>query len=185
MNQGEGRKKMDETSRFVATYLINALWEIPVIFGIVILCSRLIHRTPWAHRHTLWVSALILSATVPLVAPRTLVVIRVASATETQVIAERRAESAASAPGGWIHSQYSKRPIVFNTSLIWILVSCYSVFILCRVTILFRAWRSAKRLRLSAFLPSMPATLARVAKLSTHGDTTRNVLILSSPEAVS
>lgn len=176
---------MVEASRFVATYLVNALWEIPVVFGIVILCSRLIRRTPWAHRHILWVSALILSATVPLVAPRTLVVSHLVTATETQVISEVRAESAVGAPGGWVHSQYHKRPIVFNPSLIWILVVCYSGFILYRLSILLCAWRNAQRLRRSAFLPSMPATLARVVELSTRSETTKNISVLCSPETVS
>lgn len=175
---------MDETSRFVATYLVNAVWEIPVIFGIVIVCSRLIHRTPWAHRHILWVSALILGATVPLVAPRTLVVSRTAAATETQVMAEGRAEIGVGATGSWIHSRYYKRPIVFNTSLTWILVGCYAAFILWRLSLLFRAWRSAKRLRRSAFLPSMPATFVRVANLSTHS-ATQNILVLCSSEVAS
>jgi len=174
---------MDETSRFVATYLVNALWEIPAIFGIMILCSRLIHRTSWAHRHILWVSALILGAIAPLAAPGTLVVSRRAAATETQ--AEGRTASAVGAPGSWIHNHHNKQSIVLNTPLIWIVVSCYCGFILCRLSILFCAWRRTKRLRQSAFLPSMPAMLARVSELSPRGNTTQNILILCSPEAVS
>jgi beta-lactamase regulating signal transducer with metallopeptidase domain len=180
---------MAETSRFVAAFLVNSLWEIPVILGIAILCSRLIVRTAWAHRHILWVSALILSATVPLLAPRTLVVSRVVAATETRAITEGRADSpvvgASNEAGSWLHLQNHKRPILFNTPLIWILLSCYSGFLLYRLSILYRAWRGAKRLRRSAFHPSVSDTCSGVAEFCAHSWGRNDVLLLSSPEVVS
>ncbi len=180
---------MAETSRFVAAFLVNSLWEIPVILGIAILCSRLIGRTPWAHRHILWVSALILSATVPLLAPRNLMVSRLVAANESQAMSEGRADSAvvdaSNQAGSWLHLQNHKQPILFKTSLIWILLSCYSGFLLYRLSILYRAWRGAKRLRRSAFHPSVSDRCAGVAEFCAHSWGRSDVLLVSSPEVVS
>lgn len=178
---------MDEVSRFVAAYLVNSFWEIPVILGIVILCSKMIHRTPWAHRHILWVSALILSATVPLLAARTLVVSRVVAATETRAITEGLADSlvvgTSNGAGSWLHFQNHIPPILFNTSLICILVGCYFGFLLYRVSILCCAWSGAKRLRRSAFVAAVSDTSGRVAELCTKSWRRNDILLLCSSKA--
>jgi beta-lactamase regulating signal transducer with metallopeptidase domain len=56
---------MDASSRLVVTYLANVLWQTPVILGIAVLCSKLIRRSPWSHRHILWVAVLVLSVLLP------------------------------------------------------------------------------------------------------------------------
>ncbi len=56
---------MDASSRLVVTYLANLLWQTPVILGIAVLCSKLIRRSPWSHRHMLWVAVLVLSVLLP------------------------------------------------------------------------------------------------------------------------
>jgi len=180
---------MDETSRFITAFLVNALWEIPVVFLIVILCSRLIHRTAWAHQHILWVLALILSATVPLLAPNNLVFSRVRAAIEAQPTAAGRTSlgiiTASDDSGSWLHIRRYKKPMLLNASLIWIVVGCYSGFILWRLSILHRAWRSANRLRRSTCTPSVSNTFGKVAELCATNWRRRDVLLLYSPEAQS
>jgi len=180
---------MDETSRFITAFLVNALWEIPVIFLIVILCSRLIRRTAWAHQHILWALALILSAAVPLLAPNNLAFSLARAAVDAQTTADGRTSlgiiATSDDSGSWLHIQRYKKPMFFNASLIWIVVGCYSGFILWRLSILYRAWRSANRLRRSTCVPLVSDTYGVVAELCGTRWKRRDVLLLCSPEAQS
>jgi beta-lactamase regulating signal transducer with metallopeptidase domain len=179
---------MDETSRFITAFLVNALWEIPVIFLIVILCSRLIRRTAWAHQHILWALALILSATVPLLAPNNLAFSRARGVIDAEMTADGWTSSgiiaASDDSGSWLHIRRYKKPMLFNASLTWIVVGFYSGFILWRLSILYRAWRSANRLRRSTRTPLGSDTYGAVAELC-GTRWRRDVLLLYSPDAQS
>jgi beta-lactamase regulating signal transducer with metallopeptidase domain len=179
---------MDQTSRFITAFLVNSLWEIPVIFLIVILCSRLIRRTAWAHQHILWAVALILSAAVPLLAPNNLAFSLARAAIDAQTTADGRTSLgiiAADDSGSWLHIHRYKKPMLLNASLIWIVVGCYSGFILWRLSVLHRASRSANRLRRSTCIPSVSNIFGTVAELCATSWRKRDVSLLYSAEAQS
>jgi TonB family protein len=50
---------------FVLNYLLNALWQVPLLFGAAILAARALRRTGPAVEHRVWVSALIAQAFLP------------------------------------------------------------------------------------------------------------------------
>ena len=53
------------TSTAIAAFLINALWEIPVIAVVAWLAVRAIRRAPARQQHLVWVASLILSVALP------------------------------------------------------------------------------------------------------------------------
>lgn len=56
---------MDAISRLLTTYMLNALWEIPIIAAAAWLCVRLASRVSSRYHHMFWVAALILSFAMP------------------------------------------------------------------------------------------------------------------------
>src|ERR1700730_6256495 len=57
---------MIATSQLLTTFLLNSLWQIPLVAAVAALCSRLLRHAHSAHRHILWVVALGLSLGLPL-----------------------------------------------------------------------------------------------------------------------
>ena len=57
---------VDAISRLFVTYLVNAVWQVPVITIVVVLCARLMRRAPSEYKHRLWVAALLLVTLLPL-----------------------------------------------------------------------------------------------------------------------
>ena len=62
---------METISRDLLTFLINALWQIPIIAGVAVLTCRLMRNSPAAHRHAVWVAALIAALVLPVMSIRT------------------------------------------------------------------------------------------------------------------
>ena len=57
---------MIETSQLLITFLINSMWQIPLVAAIAALCARLVRHAPSAYRHFVWVAALGLCLGLPL-----------------------------------------------------------------------------------------------------------------------
>jgi Zn-dependent protease with chaperone function len=51
--------------RAIATFLVNAIWQAPLLAGVGWAGARILERAPAAYRHRLWVCALLLSFLVP------------------------------------------------------------------------------------------------------------------------
>lgn len=61
---------MESISRHLLNFLLNSLWQVPLIALVATLVDRLLRRGPAAHRHLVWVAALIASVAVPLASTR-------------------------------------------------------------------------------------------------------------------
>lgn len=61
---------MESVSSYLLTFLLNSLWQIPVIACVAALASWLLQHGPANHQHAIWVTALIASATLPIVSTR-------------------------------------------------------------------------------------------------------------------
>jgi hypothetical protein len=57
---------MEEISRVAVTYLVNALWQVPMIAAMAWVCLKLMRRVPVSYKHAIWVITLILAAAIPL-----------------------------------------------------------------------------------------------------------------------
>jgi beta-lactamase regulating signal transducer with metallopeptidase domain len=62
---------METINWYLLTFLLNALWQIPVIAGGAALAARLLRHGPANHRHVVWVAALIASVALPVVSTST------------------------------------------------------------------------------------------------------------------
>jgi TonB family protein len=57
---------METISRDLLTFLLNSLWQIPLVAAVAALACRLIRNGPAAHRHAVWVAALAAAVLLPL-----------------------------------------------------------------------------------------------------------------------
>lgn len=58
---------METLSSYLFTFLLNSLWQIPLVACIAALADRLLRHGPANHRHAVWVIALIASLALPIV----------------------------------------------------------------------------------------------------------------------
>jgi TonB family protein len=57
---------METISRFLLTFLLNSLWQIPLVAAVAALACRLMRNGPAAHRHAVWVAGLAAAVLLPL-----------------------------------------------------------------------------------------------------------------------
>src|SRR5882724_7519173 len=62
---------METISRGVLTFLLNSLWQIPLIAVVAALACRFMRKSPASHRHAVWVAALLAAILLPLASTRT------------------------------------------------------------------------------------------------------------------
>ena len=46
---------MAETSQLIATFILNAIWQITAITALALLCTKLLHRAPSRFSHGVWI----------------------------------------------------------------------------------------------------------------------------------
>src|ERR1051325_2127527 len=61
---------METISRFLVTFLLNAVWQIPLVAAVAWLACRLLRRSPAAHLHAIWVAALLAAIVLPVASLR-------------------------------------------------------------------------------------------------------------------
>ena len=156
---------IDAVSRVIGTYLANALWEVPVVFVIAIVCCYLLRRTSWAYRHLLWIGALALSALLPLYALRGQTS-RTDSQSPSQAQTVQGPNPSKSIEG--IRNSFPvkgfSQPIPFHRLVILTFAGLYLLYVLYRLAGLGIALHRTERLRKSARNRPVPDILARVAE---------------------
>lgn len=61
---------METVNRELVTFLLNSLWQVPLIAGVAALACRLMRQGPASHRHAVWVAALFAAVLLPLASVR-------------------------------------------------------------------------------------------------------------------
>src|SRR5215469_15069918 len=61
---------MENISRHLLNFLLNSLWQVPLIAIVALLIDRLLRLGPATHRHLVWVAALVASVAVPMASTR-------------------------------------------------------------------------------------------------------------------
>jgi beta-lactamase regulating signal transducer with metallopeptidase domain len=156
---------IDAVSRVIGTYLANALWEVPVVFGIAIVCCYLLRRTSWSYRHLLWIGALALSAFLPLCALR-----GQTNRTDSQSPSQAQpalGSNAGNSIGGASSSFHVKgftQPIPFHRLVILVFAGSYLLYVLYRLAGLGMALHRTDGLRKSARNRPVPDVLAKIAE---------------------
>ena len=176
---------MKTSSELLLTFLLNAVWQIPLIAAAAALGAWLLKRASVKYRHWIWVSALLLSLLVPSVASSRLWLNNgsapVATADdvlkmELVALDVSQKPSAASATTG----AQSSSGFVLNSFAAQAIIAIYAAFLLFGVFRLARAWRVTRRIMNSA-QPTEPSEVldAVVAKCQ-HLISRKNIQILCS-----
>jgi len=135
--------------RSVLTYLANAVWMTCLIVTATALLARLIRQSPDAHRHVLWVTALVFAALIPLTS------LRAPSATShdrSATFANDNGVSELSTNAGegsatnsfWFKMGQRSRSIAFAPLLTQILTAVYLGFVAYRALALCWAWHRTR-----------------------------------------
>src|SRR5215813_7646903 len=177
---------METVSRAALTFLLNAIWQAPVAYGVAWIVCRLMPDAPARHRHVVWVAALTAAVLVPLASVRTTV------APPPAVPHFQIAMQPAPAPIGAISSPapvgatpaptQSVRSVSFAASTAQLLLGIYALLVLCGVARLAWAWFRTVRIRRGSrgFAMPMPVREAWLRAQDAFG--VRGVDLLVSPE---
>src|SRR4051794_25269173 len=57
---------MESISRALLTFLVNSLWQVPLVAGAAAGLCRLLRNSPARHRHAVWVAAMAAAILLPL-----------------------------------------------------------------------------------------------------------------------
>jgi beta-lactamase regulating signal transducer with metallopeptidase domain len=173
---------METLSRCLLTFLLNAIWQIPLVAAAAALICRSLRRGPARHRHTVYAVALLAAVILPLAslrqwtAPSSVPTIawspQLASVPQTAGTAPRR--SAPAAPAS------SARTISLAQSTAAILLGAYLLVLLFRIARLARAWRRTTRIRDTAQFRIPPALVEAVSARCRAALGVRDVEMLSS-----
>ena len=156
---------METLSRLVLTFLLNALWQVPLVAGVAALGAWILRHGPARYRHALWVMALSLAVFLPVWTSRNSIqrnhrAVAQAGGAPPQGSVTSPPPPPASimslqprAPGGWRFADYLSRrdwPIEFSPWLAYGALTCYLLSVLFGGVRLYRAWRRTNELRRSA-----------------------------------
>lgn len=174
---------MSATSNWLASFVMNAAWQITAITLIAMLSARLLRRAPSRYEHAIWVIALAACLAVPLLS------------LSVQVRDARRVTTNTPAPGQAVETSRSmekrmaipfhsfSRPVSFPAPFVHLLLWAYIVFLLSRVTQLSWAAYRTVRVRRRAFARAIPLRVSRTAELCRRRFTARPVRILCTTDA--
>jgi beta-lactamase regulating signal transducer with metallopeptidase domain len=172
---------METISRYLVTFLLNALWQMPLVAAVAALGSRLMRNGPAAHRHAIWVAALIAAVLLPVASVRTgertaAVAFQAPSAPQlasSNSPAQSTSPSTPAAP--------ARRTVAYAQNTAQILLAAYALFFLFRVLRLSWAWFRTVQIRDAARLAPAPAPVRRVWDRCLTAFGLRDVELLGSP----
>ena len=181
---------MDAISRLLTTYMLNALWEIPVIATAAWLCVRLASRLSSRYHHIFWVAALILSLAMPFASLERLGVYQPSDETSSVQITSNEGHDpqlvshTRTGPFHWRMHSGSKR-VSLAPFLQYTLVGFYLGFVVYRLLRLGSAWRHTLQLKASTRIAAGPNFLQEAVERVSRRYSLRAVAICSSCEAAS
>jgi len=159
---------METISRSLLTFLLNALWQIPLAAAVAALACRFLHKGPASHRHAVWVAALATAILLPLASvrrgePTDAPQFPASLAAPAETSAKPALEQAAPAPAVASPARPS-RTISLAETTATVLLGAYFLFVLFRLARL--AWASLHtfRVRRAAEAGEIPPRLDRVRR---------------------
>jgi bla regulator protein blaR1 len=173
-----------KTSNLLLTFLLNALWQIPLITGAAALGAWSVRKSSAKYRHWIWVCALLLSLLVPIFAAS-----RLWANNETPTVATNTVFRTDFVTLPSVRSPFtdnativSKPSSVFvlNTFAAEAIIGVYVAFLLFGVFRLAKAWRATRRISGSSHNAAGGEVLDSVLEKCQHLIGRKNVQILCS-----
>jgi beta-lactamase regulating signal transducer with metallopeptidase domain len=155
---------MEETSQLIATFILNALWQITAITALALFCTKLLHGAPSRFSHAVCIAALGACLLIPAVT----VVLQhrdgTSRASEVPPTAQPDSTTKPSAGAVAVSFHSLSRSVSFSPRILYALLWGYGIVLIFRVARL--AWfgyqtRSVCRL---AYPRPMPPALARIVE---------------------
>lgn len=177
---------METISRYLLTFLLNSLWQIPAISAVAALVCRMMHNGPANHRHAVWVAALLAAVLLPLASVRSAE--RAAGGPfrapgAPQLVAS--ANSSASPAATRYPAAPARRTISYGQTTATALLAAYLLFLVFRFAKLAWAWMRTVQILDAAGWAVAPSPVLQVWErcLETFG--LRDVELLCSPRVPS
>jgi hypothetical protein len=191
---------MSKISELAIHFLANAAWQIAGVAICASICARLLRNASPRYRHVLWVACILLCLALPLWA-------LLDRQSPLPLHSEHQAPVAFVSPPGSISTsdrwpgpvlsapaqtntlrlddllQRRRQAVITPPSLTLALAIAYALFVIYRLSGLWRAWLRARRLRRSACVRELPALLASVSARCQEAFRLKQVLLLFSAEA--
>jgi len=155
---------MAQTSQLVATFILNATWQITAIAALAVLCTKLLHKAPTRFSHGVWIAALgacLLIPTATVVLQHREATGRALEATPTDQPDRAKEPSTRAIPVSF-HSL--SRPVSFSRRILNALLLVYGMVLLFHVARLAWFGYQTRRVCQSAYPRPLPPALARVVE---------------------
>ncbi len=185
---------MEKISYAVLTFLLNALWQIALIYLVTSFFARLMRSAPAKYVHCLWVLALVVSLTIPLWSLSGFG--RDASVDAASSLrAEAISGTTAFIPDVWMKATSGiqlprlvgeqSNPIPYAPHLTLALMSCYCLLMCRRLWALRRGWKATVEMRRAAFRRELPPLMHATVERCRAAFGVRNFTVLCSTQATS
>jgi len=175
---------MKTTNELLLTFLLNALWQIPVIACAAALAASLLRQSSAKYRHWIWVSALLLSLLVPIFATSLLWVNREPAPVVANNVFRTDFVALEASRGSFTDNATPvTKPssgFVLNTFAAAAIIGVYVAFLLFGVFRLANAWRATRRITVSSHHAEPSDVLYSVLEKCQHLIGRKNVQILCS-----
>ena len=175
-------------SQLLITFLVNSLWQTPLIALIAAFCARLMRRAPSAYRHALWVFALGLCLGLPLASTWRSAVAR-SNSNLLSAQATAHDSEGLGGDGGLTGKRFSfiwqnhVRPVAFTPLLTWVFIGFYVGFVLYRAVQIGSSLRSTLKFRDAGYVRALPGPSREIADRYAKEFAIQDISILCLPEA--
>src|SRR5262245_54180760 len=177
---------METLSWFLLGFLINLLWQAPVVVFATILCDRLIRDAPASIRHWLWVTAFIFCLLLPLLGATD--PDRFSVGGESAPVPQTETKNAHSPEAIGIQDAWQKRfeglqsaPLAPTTRMLTVaVVGVFLLSLLCHLVKFLRAWQSTKDICGSGYARDIPESIAQAVLKCRASFSLGSISILSS-----
>ena len=174
---------MSAISNGLASFVVNAAWQIAAITLIAMLSARLLRRAPSRYVHAMWLIALAACLAVPLLS----VLVQVRDAQQvppnTPVSGEARGASAPVRRGIPVSFHSFSRSVPFPATFVHVLLWVYIALVILRVSQLAWAGYRTIQVRRRSLARPIPLRLSQAAERCRRRFTTRDVPILCTRDA--
>ncbi len=171
---------METISQTLLTFLLNALWQVPLAWAIAALACRLMPNGPARHRHAVWVAALFAAFLLPVLTLRTpeRPTVRMALPAAQTAATQTAAPPAAATPTATRAPVPATPSVSLSHNWTMLFLGAYGLFFAFRATQLLRALYRAWQIRRDA----TPGPLAHLLARCQTAFSTRGVALLRSED---
>lgn len=150
---------MHETLHWIVTYFINSIWITALVAVTALLAAKLMRRVSWLAEHRIWVAALLLSVTLPVLSASRRVTDADTAAPQLQTLpvnidASSLPDVPIPSPGIPLRTYSSKLLLADNWE--WFVIASYLSFVLYRSARVIGAWVCTRSLMRRASAISLP-----------------------------